>query len=74
LPEALKGKIEAESESSLRGHIQGQNETQEGSGSIAYVPPDPKDDVQFNYALSLLRGEKTDPAFPADPTKMKASK
>lgn len=74
VPDALKGKIETESESSLRGHIQGQSETEEGSGSIAYVPPDPKDDVQLNYAYSLLRGEKKDPAFPADPTKMKASK
>lgn len=69
LPEELQGKIEASGESSLRGHIQGQSETDEGSGSIAYVPPEPKDDLQLNYALELLRGEKTDPSFPANPEK-----
>ncbi len=74
VPAELQGKIGTESESSLPGHIQGQSETEEGSGSIAYVPPDPKDDVQLNYAYDLLRGVKKDPAFPADPTRMKASK
>lgn len=69
LPEELQGKIEASGESSLRGHIQGQSETDEGSGSIAYVPPEAKDDLQLNYALELLRGEKTDPSFPANPEK-----
>lgn len=69
LPEELQGKIEASGESSLRGHIQGQSETDEGSGSIAYVPPEPKDDLQLNYALELLRGEKNDPSFPANPEK-----
>lgn len=67
LPEELQGKVEASGESSLRGHIQGQSETEEGSGSFAYVPPEPADDVQLQYALELLRGEKTDPAFPANP-------
>lgn len=64
LPEELRGRVEASGESNLRGHIQGDNETDEGSGSIAYVPPEPKDDIQLNYALDLLRGNKTDPAFP----------
>ena len=31
---------------------------------LAYVPPDPKDDVQLNYALDLLRGVKKDASFP----------
>ncbi|MCQ2002346.1 S41 family peptidase [Rhizobium sp. NRK18] len=69
LPDDLKGKLRTEGESSLRGHIQGQSETDAGSGSIAYVPPDEKDDIQLNYALDLLRGKKTDPAFPANPEK-----
>ncbi|QRM53596.1 S41 family peptidase [Sinorhizobium sp. BG8] len=69
LPADLQGKLESAGESSLRGHIQGQSETEEGSGSSAYVPPEPKDDIQLQYALSLLRGEKTDPAFPANPEK-----
>ncbi|ACM38117.1 MULTISPECIES: S41 family peptidase [Rhizobium/Agrobacterium group] len=69
LPADLQGKLRTEGESSLPGHIQGQSETEEGSGSVAYVPPDPKDDVQLNYALDLLRGAKTDPSFPPDPSK-----
>ncbi|MGL4196333.1 MAG: S41 family peptidase [Allorhizobium sp.] len=69
LPEELQGKVRTEGESALPGHIKGQNENEEGSGSVAYVPPEAKDDVQLNYALDLLRGVKTDPAFPADPQK-----
>ncbi|MBB4191093.1 carboxyl-terminal processing protease [Rhizobium aethiopicum] len=74
LPEELQGKMVTEGESSLRGHIKGQSETDEGSGSVAYVPPDPKDDVQLNYALDLLRGKKTDPAFPPNPDKAVVAK
>ncbi|PYB74230.1 MULTISPECIES: S41 family peptidase [Rhizobium] len=69
LPEDLQGKVRTEGESSLPGHIKGNAETEEGSGSVAYVPPEAKDDIQLNYALDLLRGNKTDPAFPADPQK-----
>ena len=67
LPPELLGKVEAQGESDLRGHIKGQNEDGEGSGSVAYVPPETKDDLQLNYALDLLHGKKTDPAFPANP-------
>ncbi|MBL0374922.1 S41 family peptidase [Rhizobium sp. KVB221] len=73
IPAELQGKIEKAAESSLTGHIKGQNETDEGSGSQAYVPPDPKNDVQLNYALDLLRGKKTDAAFPPDQTKAVAA-
>ncbi len=69
LPDELKGRVTTEGESSLPGHIKGQDETDEGSGSVAYVPPEAKDDIQLNYALDLLRGVKTDPSFPADPSK-----
>ena len=69
LPAELQGKLESAGESSLRGHIQGQSETQEGSGSSAYVPPEAKDDLQLQYALELLRGQKTDKSFPANPEK-----
>ena len=61
--------MKTEGESGLRGHIQGQSETEEGSGSTAYVPPEAKDDVQLGYALDLLHGTKTDPSFPASPDK-----
>lgn len=69
LPEELQGKDVTRGESDLRGHIKGANENDKGSGSVAYVPPDPKDDVQLTYALDLLRGKKTDPAFPPNPEK-----
>jgi carboxyl-terminal processing protease len=43
------------SEAALKSHL-----TQEGApemnGSPAYVPADPKDDKQLNYALDILRG------------------
>ena len=72
LPEDLKDKLATSGESSLPGHIKGQNETDEGSGSSAYVPPEPKDDVQLGKALDLLRGKATDPAFPPNPEKAAA--
>lgn len=74
LPDDLKGKMVSEGESTLRGHIKGQSETEEGSGSEAYVPPEVKDDVQLNYALDLLRGVKKDPAFPPNPDKAVVAK
>ena len=67
LPEELQGRIRQTGESELRGHIQGQDETEEGSGSIAYVPPEAEDDEQLGYALSLIRGEETNPAYPPNP-------
>ena len=67
IPADLKGKITAPAETELKGHIHGVLETSKGSGSPAYVPPDPKDDVQLHEALDLIRGAKTDPAFPPVP-------
>lgn len=69
LPDELKGRDVTRGESELRGHIKGAEEDEEGSGSSAYVPPDPKDDKQLAFALELLRGERQDPAFPPDPNK-----
>ena len=69
IPEELLGRDLSRGESDLRGHITGDEEDEEGSGSIAYVPQDPEEDDQLAFALSLIRGEKTDPAFPPDPAK-----
>jgi carboxyl-terminal processing protease len=69
VPDELKGRLESRGESGLRGHIEGQQEDENGSGSIAYVPPDPKDDVQLNYALDLIHGVKVSEAYPPDPAK-----
>ena len=67
LPEELEGRDVTRGESELRGHIVGVEEDDNGSGSSAYVPPDPEDDVQLSAAFELLRGERTDPAFPPNP-------
>jgi carboxyl-terminal processing protease len=64
LPAELQGLNVDRGESDLRGHIKGANESEEGSGSSAYVPPEAKDDLQLQQALKLLRGEAKDPAFP----------
>ena len=64
LPPELTGRDVSRGESDLRGHIKGANESDEGSGSPAYVPPEAKDDLQLQQALKLLRGEIKDPAFP----------
>ncbi len=54
----------ARGESSLRGHITGNEEDEEGSGSLDYVPPEKKDDLQMQYAIDLLNGVKTNAMFP----------
>jgi carboxyl-terminal processing protease len=69
LPPDLQGRDLTRGESDLKGHIKGADENASGSGSAAYVPPDPKDDLQLIYAEQLLRGEKTDPAFPPNQDK-----
>ncbi len=69
LPEKFKDADVKSAESDLKGHIKGAQEGSDGSGSSAYVPADPKDDVQLAEALKLLRGEVKDAAFPPDPAK-----
>ncbi|NMG38039.1 PDZ domain-containing protein [Chelativorans sp. ZYF759] len=67
VPEELLGRAVSRGESELRGHIVGAEEDENGSGSSAYVPPDKEDDLQLNYALDLLRGLESNPAFPPSP-------
>ncbi|MEL6089146.1 MULTISPECIES: S41 family peptidase [Bartonella] len=69
LPEKYKGYNVKLGESQLKGHIKGKRESDKGSGSAAFVPKDPKDDVQLNQAYKLLRGEIVNAAFPPDPNK-----
>jgi len=68
------GATEPRGEADLKGHLNGEDvqagaakPEEEESGSLAYVPPDPKDDKQLNYALDLLRGLQVNTAFPPDP-------
>jgi len=67
LPEELKDLDLSYGESSLKGHIQGKEEDEQGSGSAAYVPREVEEDVQIQMALKLLRGEEVNAAFPPDP-------
>jgi carboxyl-terminal processing protease len=60
VPAELKGKDETKGEASLKGHLK--NGEEEQGGSSAYVPPDPKNDKQLNYAFDLLRGVKVNDA------------
>jgi len=53
---------EIKGESSLRGHLKADGDEQ--SGSQSYVPPDAKDDKALQMAFDLLRGAKTNAAFP----------
>jgi len=63
-----QGDLEPRGEASLRGHLVGdEEEEEEESGSLAYVPPEPEDDKQLQYALDLLKGLQVNRAFPPDP-------
>jgi len=64
VPPELKGKDELLGEAALPGQIGGGTEQQATVGSSVYVPADPEKDTQLQYALKLIRGEVTDPAFP----------
>jgi len=57
VPDEIKGKDETKGEAALKGHLK--NGTNELGGSSAYVPTDPKQDKQLQYALDLLRGIKS---------------
>jgi carboxyl-terminal processing protease len=69
VPAELKGKDETKGEAALRGHLK--NDEDERGGSSAYVPPDPKNDKQLNYALDVLRGVKVNDA--SQPAKNKTA-
>jgi carboxyl-terminal processing protease len=63
VPEEIKAHdAETKGESSLRGHLKGEGD--EEAGSQSYVPPEEKDDKALAMALDLLRGVKSNAAFP----------
>ncbi len=64
VPPELKGKVDIKGEASLPGHLKNDNE--ESSASSAYVPPEPKDDKQIQYAYDLLHGVVKHAAFAPD--------
>ncbi len=63
VPDELKDKVDSKGEAGLEGHLSNEG-GDERSASSTYVPPEAKDDVQLQLAMSLLRGEKTDANFP----------
>jgi carboxyl-terminal processing protease len=65
VPDELKARTDTKGESSLRGHLKAEGD--EATGSQSYIPPDPKDDKALHAALDLIRGTKTNAAFPPNP-------
>ena len=63
VPDELKARSDTKGEASLRGHLKTQ-EGEEKTGSQSYIPPEVKNDKALNEALALLRGTKSNPAFP----------
>ena len=63
MPEDFKARSDTKGEASLRGHLKTQ-EGEEQTGSQSYIPPDVKNDKALNMALELIRGTKTNPAYP----------
>jgi carboxyl-terminal processing protease len=71
LPEEMKCTPTTNGEASLRGHLKSEEEEngeETTSGSSAYIPPEPEDDKQLNYAFDLLRGIQINSRFPPDPS------
>jgi carboxyl-terminal processing protease len=63
VPDELKSRADTKGEASLRGHLKTQ-EGEEQTGSQSYIPTDVKNDKALNMALELLRGTKSNPAYP----------
>jgi len=65
VPDDIKAKTDTSimGEASLRGHLKG-DPGKEQTGSQSYIPPDEKNDKALTLAEELLRGTKTNPAFP----------
>ncbi len=64
VPAEFAGRDEIIGEAGLAGHItiEGQEET--SVGSSVYVPAEKEDDTQLQYAIKLINGEETNPAYP----------
>jgi carboxyl-terminal processing protease len=65
VPDDIKAKTDTSimGEASLRGHLKG-DPGKEQTGSQSYIPPDEKNDKALMMAEELLRGTRTNPAFP----------
>ncbi|MEO9873817.1 MAG: peptidase S41, partial [Anderseniella sp.] len=58
LPEELKAQASrTTSEAGLRGHLTGEGEGEESTGSSSYVPADKEKDLQLKAAIDVLDGK-----------------
>jgi carboxyl-terminal processing protease len=70
VPEEVKARAAAaenKGEASLRGHLKAEGDEQAGSLQSYYPQDNPKDDKALNMAFDLLRGTRTNAAFPPNP-------
>jgi len=65
VPEEFQGRDEIIGEAGLEGHITVEGQEETSVGSSVYVPADKTEDTQLQYAIRLIDGAETDPAFPA---------
>ena len=64
VPEEFQGRDEIIGEAGLAGHITIEGQEESTVGSSVYVPQDQAEDAQLQYAIRLINGEETDPAYP----------
>ncbi|GLQ11554.1 peptidase S41 [Devosia yakushimensis] len=64
VPAELQGRDEIIGEAGLAGHITVEGQEETTVGSSVYVPADKAEDNQLQYAIGLINGEETDPAYP----------
>jgi carboxyl-terminal processing protease len=64
VPEEFQGRDEIIGEAGLEGHITIEGQEEATAGSSVYVPADPAEDSQLQYAIRLINGEETNPAYP----------
>ncbi len=64
VPEEFQGRDEIIGEAGLEGHITIEGQEEASVGSSVYVPAEQDEDTQLQYAIRLINGEETDPAYP----------
>ncbi|WP_291406581.1 S41 family peptidase [Devosia sp.] len=64
VPAEFQGRDEIVGEAGLAGHITIEGQAESTVGSSVYVPAEAADDAQLQYAIKLINGEETNPAYP----------
>ena len=68
VPAEFAGRDEILGEAGLSGQIGGGTEEQATTGSSVYVPANKDEDTQLQYAIKLILGTETNPAYPPKAT------